>query len=289
MGLGFIVQRKKPFSSEALSQLSTLVVSGVMPFYVFYTTATNTTLQLLNKAPLLILVGALVPFITFIIAPLFVKLMKVQPAQKGAFTFCLMYGNTAFLGIPICSLLFGSEGAFYAVMYNFGITMIILSFGIWTLSGGGKNTLRNLLVNPLIWSMVAGILIAVSGIQLPEWVINPLSTVGNATLPIALLVAGAQIGNMPLEKNGYASSIIFVTVSRLVLVPAILIVIFFLLGWHDTEHQVMILQAAMPVGIASTILANRYQADGHFAAIATVWTTLLALLSLPLIAFLFFS
>ncbi len=260
-----------------------------MPFYIFYTTATNTTLQLLNKAPLLILIGAIVPFVTFLLAPIFIKLLKVQPPQQPSFAFCLMYANTGFLGIPICSLLFGSEGAFYAVMYNFGTTLIILSFGVWTLSGGGKNTLRNLLVNPLIWSMLAGILIAISGIHLPEWVLNPLTTIGNSTLPIALLVAGAQIGNIPLEKNGYTPMVIFVTFSRLMLLPGILLLVFFLLGWHDTDHQVMVLQAAMPVGIASTILANRYQADGHFAAIATVWTTLLALISLPLIAFLFFS
>jgi len=259
-----------------------------MPFYIFYTTATNTTLQLLHKAPLLVLVGAMVPFVTFLVTPLSLKLFKVQGAQKPAFSFCLMYGNTAFLGIPICSLLFGSEGAFYAVMYNFGITLIIFTFGIWTLSGGGKNTLNNLLANPLFWSMFGGIIFAVSGVTLPQWVLSPLATIGNATLPIALLVAGAQIGSIPLEKNGYNPLIAFVTVSRLVLIPGILLLVFFLLGWHDTDHQVMILQAGMPVGIASTILANRYHADGNFTAMATVWSTLLALISLPLIAFLFF-
>ncbi|MBI9048970.1 MAG: AEC family transporter [Anaerolineaceae bacterium] len=260
-----------------------------MPFYIFYTTATNSTLTLLTKAPIIVLIGAAVPFFAFMITPLLVKVLKVPLQQQSVFRFCIMYGNTAFLGIPISGFLFGSEGAFFAVMYNFGVMLVIFSIGIWVLSSGNSKSIRSLLQNPILWSMLAGIVFAVLGVHFPQWIDQPLATISNLTLPIALLVAGAQIGSIRLEKNGYTPHIIAVTLSRLVFIPGLLILIFSLLAWHNPEHKVMILQAAMPVGISSTIFAKNYGADADFSAIATLWTTVLALISLPLITWLFLN
>ena len=258
-----------------------------MPFYIFYTTANNTTLSLLNKAPLLVFFGVAMPFLAFLVAPLFIKLFRVELDKQAAFRFCMMYGNTGFLGIPICGMLFGSEGAFYAVMYNFGVTLIIFSFGVWVLSGGKQNSMRSLLTNPLIWSMILGVIFAVSGIQLPLWISQPLSTVGNATLPIALLVAGAQIGSIPMAKISYTPELIFIIFSKLLLFPGLLLILFLILQWHGIDHQVIVLQTATPVGIAATILAKRYGADGDLPAMSTLWATFFSLITLPLLVLAF--
>jgi malate permease and related proteins len=270
-----------------LGQLSNLVVNGVMPFYIFYTTATNTTLTLLNKAPLLVFVGAATALLAFLLSPIFCKLLKVKKDQQATFRFCMMYGNTAFLGIPICSMLFGNEGAFYAAMYNFGLTVVIYSLGVWVLSGGKGDSLRTMLLNPLAWSIVLGILFAISGVNFPLWISQPLSTIGNATLPVALLVAGAQIGNIPIAKTRVTPQLAFITFSRLVLFPGLLLILFRFLHWNNMDHQVMILQTATPVGIAATIMAKTYQADGEFPAMATLWSTLFSLVTLPLLVLLF--
>jgi predicted permease len=289
IALGFFVQKRKPFSPEALSQLSNMVVSFVMPFYIFYTTATNSSLTLLNKAPLIVLIGVIVPVFGFFISPPLMKLLNVPQDEKSAFHFSIMYGNTAFLGIPISGFLFGSEGAFYAVMYNFGVSLVIFSIGFWVLSSGSSNSIKSLLENPMVWSMLAGIVLAVLGFHFPQWIDQPLATLSNLTLPIALLVAGAQIGSIRFQKNGYTSHLIAVTLSHLVVVPGILIALFALLGWFNAEHRVIILESAMPVGISSTIFAKNFGADSDFTAIATLWTTVLSLITLPLISWLFLS
>ena len=264
-----------------------MVVSYVMPFYIFYTTATNSSLTLLNKAPLLVIIGVAVPLFGFIIAPPLMRALNISVEQKSAFHFCVMYGNTAFLGIPISGFLFGSEGAFYAVMYNFGVMLVIFSIGIWILSSGSSNSIKSLLENPMMWSMIIGIVFAVLGIHMPQWIDQPLATLSNLTLPIALLVAGAQIGSIRFEKNGYTPYLIAVTLSRLIVIPGLLIGLFALLNWHNPDHKVMILESAMPVGISSTIFAKNYGADSNFTAMATLWTTVLSLITLPLIAWLF--
>ena len=287
MALGFFIQKRKPFSTEALSQLSNMVVRFVMPFYIFYTTATNSSLTLLNKAPLLVLIGVIVPLFGFLVSPPLMKMLHVPQEQKSAFHFSIMYGNTAFLGIPISGFLFGSEGAFYAVMYNFGVSLVIFSIGLWVLSSGNSNSIKSLLENPMMWSMLAGIVLAVLGFHFPQWIDQPLATLSNLTLPIALLVAGAQIGSIRFVKNGYTPHMIVVSLSHLVVVPGLLIILFGLLGWISPEHKVMILESAMPVGISSTIFAKNYAADSNFTAIATLWTTVLSLITLPLISWLF--
>jgi predicted permease len=71
---------------------------------------------------------------------------------------------------------------------------------------------------------------------------------------------------------------------RLAIIPLVFIGLFHLIGWNDTSSKVIILQAAMPVAVSSTIMAKRYKADAGFTATVTLWSTLGAVISLPLIA-----
>ncbi|MEA3336151.1 MAG: AEC family transporter [Chloroflexota bacterium] len=284
-GLGFAIQRLRPLSEQTLAQLSWLVVEVLLPFYLFFIMATSVTFESLSAAPVLIAMGLVVTLTSYVWATLAQKPARVAPEQRSAFRFSIMIANTAFLGIPICAALFGPVGAVYAVLYDFGTTIVILTLGIWVLNGGHLDNWRPLFFNPLIWGVVAGLGWAFSGWPFPEWLAGPFSTLGDATLPLALLVGGAQIGNIQpagLRQLPLAGLI----TTRLIVVPITVFAALAILGWHGLFAQVTILQAAMPVGITTVILAKNYGADAKFAASAIFWSTLFAIVSLPIIVIL---
>lgn len=282
--LGFIIQRMRPLREETLTDMSRLVIDILIPFYLFFNTARSATLDAISEAPTLVIAGLLIPFLSLLIAYLFHKPLKISEKQQPVFGFSLMFANTAFLGFPICEALLGSTGVFYAVLYDFGLTIISFTLGIWLLSGGRLDEWKKLLLNPLILSVIAGLVWALTGINFPDWLVLPFSSVGKATLPIALLIAGAQVGNIRFKKGSWTPSISWVIALRLAIIPLVFIGLFHLLGWNDTSSKVIILQTAMPVAVSTTILAKRYQADADFTATVTLWTTLGAMISLPLIA-----
>lgn len=267
---------------KTLSDLSALVIDVLLPFYMFYTTSQNASLEALGQAPIVLLAGIFVPFISALVAPILYKPLRVPENRQSVFSFCIMYANTAFLGIPVCESLFGPTGAFYAVIYDFGLTIVGFSLGIWLLSGGKTNNWKNLLLNPLLISVIAGLIVALFGIEFPLWLSKPFSAVGQATLPVALLVAGAQIGNISFQKSSISRDLIGIAGLRLAIIPLLMLAIFSLGGSIDIPEGVIILEAAMPLAVSSTIMVTRYQGDAQFAATGTLITTVLSMLTLPL-------
>jgi len=273
---------------ETLTDLSKLVIDILLPFYLFYTTASNASIDALVKAPKLLVAGLVVPAISLLIAPVVYKPLRLPEKRKIIFSFSVLLANTAFLGIPICEALFGPSGAFYAVIYDFGLTIIAFTFGIWLLSGGKFGDWRSMLFNPLLISVVMGLIVSTTPFEFPLWLMSPLSTIGQATLPIALLVAGAQIGSLRFRKSPWQPDLLAVIVLRLVMIPALVLGVLILTRSLDQVSSVIIMEAAMPVAVSTSILAKRYQADAQFAASATLFSTLLSIITLPLLAWLIF-
>jgi predicted permease len=279
----------RPLGEETLSDLSKLVIDILLPFYLFVTTAKNATLDALGQAPLVLIAGLAIPVLSLIIAPVIYKPLRVPLTRQNVFSFSLMLANTAFLGIPVCEALFGPTGAFYAVIYDFGLTMIAFTFGIWLLSGGKRADWKSLVMNPLLLSVVLGLIVSAVGIQFPTWISQPVSLVGQATLPIALLVAGAQIGNIRFRKSTWNIDLIGLISLRLLIIPMLVFGVFLLSGKHNLTENVIIMEAAMPVAVSTTILAKRYEADAQFTATATLFSTLISILTLPLLALLIYT
>ena len=210
-------------SEGTLADLSWLVIDVLLPFYLFYTTSQNASIEALGQAPIVLLAGVFIPFLSLLVAPLLYKPLRVPETRRSVFSFCILLANTAFLGIPICEALFGSTGAFYAVIYDFGLTVVGFSIGLWLLSGGKFGDWKSMIINPLVVSVLLGLIVSTTGIAFPAWLTKPLSTVGQATLPIALLVAGAQIGNLRFKKSEISRDMSAVIALRLVIVPLVML------------------------------------------------------------------
>jgi hypothetical protein len=286
-GLGFAIQRFRSLSEQTLVQVSGLVVDVLLPIYLFFTTATSFSIESLSSAPLLVAMGIAIPLFSYGLATLTLRPSKVADTQRSAFRFSIMVANTAFLGIPVCEALFGLEGGLYAVLYDFGTTLVALTFGIWELDGTRVSNWRSLAFNPLILSVFLGVLWAWAGWRFPPLLARPMSALGGAALPLALLMNGAQVGDVRLPRLTWWRPLIGVIAARLFVVPLIVGVLVAVLGWQGLPGSVIVIESAMPVGLTAAIMAESYGADAKFSASATVFSTLLSIVSLPLLTALF--
>ena len=277
-----------PFSEQTIFQLANVVVDVLLPFYLFYSIATSNLREIITAAPQIVAAGVAIPILGTVLAWVVLKLLRkdFSPSHQNIVLFVVLFANTGFIGFPICHALFGTTGLIYAIFYDLTLTLVTFIVGIWILTGStSKNSLR-VLFNPIMVGSVAGLIWSGLNLPMPELLGAPLEMIGNATLPIALLVAGIQVG-IKREKTGQTGfSTIFVAVFRLLIIPLIVFGVFRLIGWNNTIASVIIMQAGMPVAISSTILAKRYQQDATFTATATFWSTLAAMITLPLLALL---
>lgn len=285
MGLGFVIQRIYPLSEATLKQLSDLVVHFLLPIFLFYTMATGVTLESLRVAPALIVLGVCIEVGSYLIGTLLLKPARVSEAQRPVFRFAVMLPNSGFLAFPVCEALFGAEGLIYAVLHNFGLLFVVFTLGIWELSGGRQANWRSVFLNPLFIGMALGLLVALTGWSFPMWLDQPFQMVGDMVLPLALLVGGILVGNINLADGAGPRQLAGVITGRLILTPLLAGLVLVLIGWRDLAAAAALMQVATPVGVSISIMAKTYRVDAEFAASTILWSTLVSILTLPLVAF----
>ena len=114
---------------------------------------------------------------------------------------------------------------------------------------------------------------------------------GSLTIPLSLIVTGAQLGGLPMTDHRPSSSLAGVLVSRLFLAPAAtiaLVQLAGLIGWAlpDVPRMTMYIIAATPVAISRSIFTERFGGDTSLAARSIFCSTFLSILTTPIIVLL---
>lgn len=123
-------------------------------------------------------------------------------------------------------------------------------------------------------------------IPVPQVILKPLEYIGSMNTPLAMIVSGvtiAQSGFIKALKNGRIYQISF---WKLLFVPLVVMAMFLFTGVNHTALMATILVAACPVATASTLLAMQYRQDEKYASQIFGMTTILSVVTLPLLVFL---
>jgi predicted permease len=133
---------------------------------------------------------------------------------------------------------------------------------------------------PLIWAMLAGLSLHLLEIELPLPLEQSIHQLGQAAIPIALVILGMQLADTRLAVGKYELAAI---ASRLLLAPFIAYAVGKALGLEGLDLQVLILQSAMPAAVNSLVLVAEFGGDAARVARTIAATTLLSCVTLPVV------
>ena len=198
--------------------------------------------------------------------------------DRRTFLAPLIFGNTGNLGMPLALFAFGETGLGYAVVVFAVMAILSFTFGIWLVSGGGS--LSKVIKEPLVFATLLGGLFLWQGWETPTFLTNALDLIGQMAIPMMLITLGVAVAR--LKPSNFTGPIVL-SVLKAVLCAgsAALIGIWFGLG--PVALAVLIVQIATPVAVTSYLLAEKYGADADSVAGLVVVSTLLSVVSLPLI------
>ncbi|MBQ9471270.1 MAG: AEC family transporter [Bacteroidales bacterium] len=218
------------------------------------------------------------------------RAMRLPPPDATVHTLHTMFGNIVFLGFPILAALFpDGTGVLYGAVYQLASNVVTFTYGIYRLSQGQqRGGLRGLInINPIALGM--GLLLLVVHPPLPHLLIDALASVGQCTSPLSMLYVGALLSGIGLRTALKRPSIYVVAANKLLLLPAMLALAYFhLLGAMGIRldfaaFAVLVLEAAMPCQTIVVVLTKRYGGSFELAASNMLITTVLSLMSLPII------
>lgn len=213
-----------------------------------------------------------------IFAVLGALVLKVVGLPIQSFLAPLVFPNAGNMGLPVCLFAFGQEGLALGVCFYAVAAFGQYSAGIWIWSGriSGSDLLRT----PLTWSVVLATAVVAVDIPVPSWIIRTTELLGAFTIPLMQLSLGVSLASFEL---GAIPRSVGLALLRLVLGLAVGAGLAELFGLTGTARGVLILDCSMPVAVLNYLLAEKYQRSPGEVASLVVVSTLLSLVTLPLI------
>ena len=189
-----------------------------------------------------------------------------------------MFPNTGNMGLPISLYAFGEHGLALAV--GFFLSLSIVQFTIGIALSGNSSSLKGLLRNPIVISLLLALPTIFLDFHLPRWLANTASLLGGVSIPLMLLTLGVSLASIRLHHIGMG---MLLGATRILLAALIAWLVGALLGLEPLTHAVLMVQSAMPVAVFNYLFALRANRAPDQVASLVICSTLLSVVLLPLI------
>ena len=218
-------------------------------------------------------------------------LWRIWLKQSGPIFSSVMQGalrpNT-YIGVAAAAATYGSTGltvtsisiAVAIPLLNVASIVVLMHYGEGSKPGWGQ-IIKTLIRNPVILSVVAGLLFNSSGLALPAAVDSILKILGGASLPLGLLAVGAGL-NIRAARAGHGP-VVQSSFVKLLLVPVATLFIGASLGISGAVLATVVLFNALPCTPSAYIMARLLGGDHQLAAGIITVQTLFAAITIPLV------
>jgi hypothetical protein len=280
MLIGWILRKMRVIGRSAVKTLSDYAYYVGFPILVFVSLHNIDFAALLDHK--LYLVNLISIFLIAGIAYTVARALKFNDKLKAAFIVCVLFGNTAYMGLPLNKLALGEAAMPFASIIAAIYITLTFTLGLFILrhySGVETKTKFWVLRVPLIWGVILGILFSCTGLSLPFS--NLFEMIASSASPVALIAIGAFLYDAKL--GGRIREITILSSLKLVLFPVTVLLISLASSFGNLAFESSLLQAAMPVAITTFILAHKFDTESDFVASAIVISTLASIVSLSVV------
>lgn len=215
---------------------------------------------------------------------------KYEDSKYRIMTIGGVLGNVGFLGIPVVTSIFPNEPvvAVYSSINVMSMNLIVFTIGTYMITNDKKYmSVKNAILNPTTIAILISMPIFVFRIHFPGEIENAIALLGKMVTPVCMLILGIRLSAAKM-KDIFSRPFVYVTcLLKLVAFPVVVFLLVHWLPWIDnvTATTVVVL-AMMPAGAIIESLAELYECEQEFSANVVLLTTMLSVITIPLMTFL---
>ena len=289
--VGYIAGRLGYLGGDFDRQLSSVVINITCPALILSSAMTGELPDRQFILPLLA-ISVITYAVLTIVALWLPRYQTHRKEDEGAIGFALMFGNVGFMGYPVVASIFGYEAVFYAAVLNVVNTFAVFTIGTMLITGkneveGSRFQKKVLYSTPMIAAYLTMLIVALRIDHIPGFISQPLTMIGNITVPAALLIIGSSMSHLPLKALLGNVTVYITSLMRLAIIPIGMFYLCRSLGFSPLVVNINTIVIAMPVATYGTILCLKYEKDTTMITEVTFTTTLLSMLTIPLLVMLF--
>lgn len=279
MLLGLLLSRRGMITEQGSRDLSNVLLYAVIPCVILRSYMSEFSTEKLRAMGL----SALIAVIAFA-ASIAVAYLTCG-TRHHIENFAVAFGNAGFIGIPLVTAVFGPEAAFYVVSFSTFANLLQWTYGIVIISGKKETmNLKMVFVNPVFISMVIGIALFVLQPTLPTVVTGTIGYIADGNTVLAMIILGYYLSKVQLRGLFADVRLYLFSALRLLVVPAVTILVFLPFPFARGEITLItLIAAATPIASSTAIFAQKFDQDYRRAVSYVCLSTILSVATLPLV------
>ena len=294
IAVGFLAGKRQWIGSGSVKDLSSLVFMVLAPALLFRTMATQQNPQVDFKALTIYFGVALVVYFGVIAALGFSR-------RSAVLALAATFSNTVMIGVPLVGLAYGEAGLFILftlislhALVLLTVATIVLEFAVAreqavqgqpvtraAMAATVLGAVRNAVIHPVPLPIIAGLLFAQTGLQIPDVIDRPLQLLGNSFGPLALVMVGVTMAANP--AGAQLRGAFMVALAKNVAHPALMAAAGWVLGLRGVPLAVMVIAASLPIGANVFLFSQRYGVAMPLITASVAVSTMVALFSVSLV------
>jgi predicted permease len=281
--IGFSLYKLGYLSIDSQKQITDIILYIILPANIIVSFNMKMSYEILKQSATILIIAFSIQ-IAYLVLNRFMYLgfdhSKAIIMKYG--TICT---NATFMGLPIIQSVFGVNGLLYAT-----VALIPMRVFMWT-SGlslftktSKKKAILTMITHPAILAVVLGFILMSFQIKLPIFLNSTLVALSNCMTAFSMILIGSILGQVNFKRL-VDHSILYYSCLRLIIIPAFIYLVLYLLKIDSIIIGVTVLMAAMPAGLTTAMLAQKYNQDSLYASKLIFISTLLSLFTLPLLIY----
>ena len=282
MSVGFFFGKKGMLSEATLSQLSRLLLYVVTPSITITSFEVERTPE--NTRQLLAAAAALAGTYALYMVLSSALFRRQDGCRRGVLRFAAIYGNTGFMGLPLIQSVLGDEAMMIAVMAFAVFNIATWTHGVLIMGGREHFSLRKAVLNPGVLGLAAGVLLFAAGWRLPGPVDAAVGYLGSLNTPLAMVIIGGQMAAANLPETFRERTLYLASALKLLGIPLLTALVLLPFRMDAMIFSALVILSACPTAGATSLFSQSMGKDTALAARQITLSTLLCIITLPVMA-----
>lgn len=281
LAVGMYCMKVGLIDRDSKEKLVDIILRITLPYMIFNSFNKPLTPEVMKQTALILVVAVSISILSFLLGKVIYN--KYPQKKKSILQYCTLVNNSGFLGMPMVSAVYGSEGLFAASIFIIPNRIFMWTAGLAMFTTADFRTkCKNILLNPCIVTVFLGIARRMTGFPVPEFLDTAIANTGAVTTPLSMMVIGTMLIGVPWKKL-LEPSIFRLAFVRLIALPLVALFILNLIDAQPLLAGVSLILTGMPAGSTSALLAAKYGADEDYASRCIVTTTIMSLATIPVL------
>lgn len=288
IAVGFACGKTGVITEHASKKMTDIVLYIVTPCVMVSAFQREFSFDLLGQ----VLLAAGIALAVLFCSILLVKLIfhDKDEARRKVLQFSVVFSNCGFMSLPLQNALLGDEGMFFGSVFVAMFNVTVWTYGLVDMSGDKKQlSVKRLAMNPGLIGFAAGLLVFITGVQLPVFISQPIQHLANLNTPLPMLIIGFYLSNAKLGRAFTDKGAYLAMALRLAAIPLAVLFAMAPFGLNRNMIIAFVIACSAPTAATTTMFAAKFNRDVGLSVGIVAASTLFSIITMPLVVSLAFT